>query len=312
MPSLLTHQWFADQILDHVQGDFSFINEHRQVVYLGAQGPDPFFFYGRAPFASRKNKEAMNAFGSYLHNQPLDLTLLKLLKTYHQSDKHPVLTSYVIGALTHYALDRSVHPYVFYRSGFDENGQLTGIYGRDHARLEVAIDNAIKKHFQLSESVYNPRFTLGLSPSALEKISSLYHQTYAANLKEDDFLLSTLDMRRVYDFLYHSGVINRLLVVAVAGKKSLPFGLIHPAGISDTWLQRVLNMTHETWRHPVTYDEHSDDVFAMVDQATTLMEKLLPWIHAMPSHPEIVHESIDYDGKVIGSTYRHFSSYYSR
>jgi hypothetical protein len=312
MPSLLTHQWFSQAIIDRYQSQFPFLKKYAYAVYLGAQGPDPFFFFGRAPFASRKERKDIGAFGSFLHNGDLEQTLLQLLRTYHASNQRDeAITAYMIGALTHYALDRCVHPYVFYRSGFDKDGQLTGIYGRDHGHLEVLIDNAIKTDKQLDESLYQPRRTLAVSEDILLRISSLYHHAYPHVLTPTTFQEGVHDMRSVYQFLYHGGWLKRLLVIAVAGRKSLPYGLIHPDRITRTWKEKVLNVHHQSWVHPVTRQPSNESVYGLIEHAHALMDELIPWITTYPNDPSTVHASIDYDGKLIGSRYAIYESYFS-
>ncbi len=312
MPSLLTHQWFSQTIIDRYQTQYPFLKKFAHAVYLGSQGPDPFFFFGRAPFASRKQQKQMGAFGSFLHNGKLEQTLLQLLKTYHATHQHDeALTAYMIGALTHYALDRCVHPYVFYRSGFDQDGQLTGIYGRDHGHLEVLIDNAIKTDKKLDETLYQPRSTLAVSDDILLRISSLYDEAYPDVLTPTSFQEGVHDMRSVYQFLYHGGWLKRLLVILVAGRKSLPYGLIHPDRISHTWKEKVLNSSHRSWAHPVSRQPSNESVYDLVNHAHDLMDRLIPWINNEPSDASSVHATIDYDGKLVGSTYAIFDSYFS-
>jgi hypothetical protein len=312
MPSLLTHQWFSQAIIDRYLSQFPFLKKYAEAVYLGAQGPDPFFFFGRAPFASRNQHKQIGAFGSFLHNGDLEQTLLQLLKTYHASYRHDeAMTAYMIGALTHYALDRCVHPYVFYRSGFDKDGQLTGVYGRDHGHLEVLIDNAIKTDKKLNEILYQPRRTLAVAEDILFRISSLYQDAYPHALTPTTFQEGVHDMRSVYQFLYHGGWLKRLLVIIVAGRKSLPYGLIHPDRISHAWKEKVLNVQHHPWAHPVTQHVSNESVYDLVEHAHQLMDDLIPWITTYPSAPSTVHASIDYDGKLVGSTYAIFESYFS-
>jgi hypothetical protein len=160
MPSILTHQYVAHLTITTFQKKLPFLKSQAPLVWLGAQGPDPFFFYGRAPFKKRLGRDSFNHFGSTLHNQAPHKSLWPLIQHgWFGPHADDTTRAYVIGALTHYVLDRTCHPYVFYRSGFDEHGSLTEHYNADHARLEVAIDAALVKKLNLNPKVYQPKNT---------------------------------------------------------------------------------------------------------------------------------------------------------
>ena len=310
MPSLLTHHWFANQIISHFQARFPFLHQHASAVWLGAQGPDPFFFYGRAPFHSRAERTAINQFGSTLHNDSLDKTLWKLIETYHTQPDHAHLAAYVVGALTHYVLDSVVHPYVFYRSGFDQDGQLTGRYGYDHARLEVAMDIALIDHYKLSNEVYQPKQTLRIPLAELEHISQFYEQTYPQTLKTDTFTLAVKDMKNSYKFLYHAGLFRQMLIHLVSGRYGLAKGLIHTKGQSKEWSSRVLNLDHLPWHHPVSKEVSKLSCIELFEEASKKMEALIERIVSPSAFIEEAYLLHDYDGKPFGSTLQHFRSYF--
>ena len=56
MPSILTHYYF---IKDSNKEKFTFLENEEKVMYLGAQGVDPFYYYGnifKRPCRSGKGK----------------------------------------------------------------------------------------------------------------------------------------------------------------------------------------------------------------------------------------------------------------
>jgi hypothetical protein len=310
MPSLLTHQWFSQRIIDHYQTQFPFLKDHAAMVYLGAQGPDPFFFYGHAPFHSRKETEAMNAFGGFLHNHALSLTLGKLLNAFHAQLREEAVVAYILGALTHYALDSTVHPYVFYRSGFDEKGQLTGRYGYDHARLEVAMDVALIQEKALDKKQYQPSVTLSFKQEEVEKVSRLYAKAYPEQLTEHVFFNACEDMKASYQFLYHAGPLRKTLIRVLSGKYGLARALIHPRSIASPWQTTVLNATQVPWQFPETGKEVSLTLMELVTQAEEKMAHLIPMVTNAPTHEELNAWTVDYDGKTVGSQQRYFQSYF--
>jgi hypothetical protein len=315
MPSILTHQYVAHLTITAFQKQLPFLKSQAPLVWLGAQGPDPFFFYGHAPFKKRLGRDSLNHFGSTLHNQAPHKSLWPLIQ-HGWFGPHADYTTraYVIGALTHYVLDRTCHPYVFYRSGFDEHGSLTEHYSADHARLEVAMDAALIQKLNLSPAIYQPQKTLSVDAISLQTISQLYFSAFPKLVQEHSYQQAVEDMQATYRFLYHGRWLNRLLVILIAGKRSLPFSLIHPHKIKETVANQALNLTRKSWRHPITgtssqltvpqliqiSEQEIKELINLLIQEQLTETKLKQWCN-----------QVDYDGKEVGKTMRFFQSYYS-
>jgi hypothetical protein len=314
MPSILTHHYFANTFIERHQKRWPFLKPKAPLVWLGSQGPDPFFFYGRAPFKSRLAKESMNQFGSLLHNQPPHQSIWPLINHGWFGPKaDDVSKAYVMGALTHYVLDRTCHPYVFYRSGFDEQGGLTDHYMADHAKLEVEMDLGLILQLKLSPSTYQPKVTLQVDPVSLQSISQLYFQAFPKHVNHDAYQQSVQDMKATYQFLYHGFWVNRLLVMLIAGKRSLPFSLIHPNTISLERGKTVLNLHHKKWRHPVTGISSTESVMTLIEKSDKMMDKISDLLSQDKVNEVMIKtwcENFDYDGKEIGTTMQYFQSFY--
>jgi hypothetical protein len=313
MPSILTHQYFANQLIDTYQHQWPFLKTHHALVWVGSQGPDPFFFFGRAPFKKRLGKETINQFGSTLHNQLPTKSILPLLSLgWFSATDQPILKAYVFGALTHYILDSICHPYIFYRSGFDEQGQLTGLFNADHARLEVAIDLALIAKYRLSETMYQPKQTLCADGLSLSQVSELYHRAFPQKLDMSTFRQAVDDMKATYRFLYHGSFLNRLLVILLAGKRSLPFSLMHPTKIAEPLVKQVLNLNRKKWYHPVTNQPSTFSFAQMLEAATVKFSQVATLLNRSTLNPndwETLTQRIDYDGKPFGTTMQHQSPF---
>jgi hypothetical protein len=314
MPSILTHHYFANTFIERHQKRWPFIKKLSPLVWLGSQGPDPFFFYGRAPFKSRLAKTSMNQFGSSLHNQPPHQSIWPLIKHgWLGSKADDVSKAYVLGAITHYVLDRTCHPYVFYRTGFDEQGSLTDHYNADHAKLEVEIDLALIHHLRLSSTTYQPKLTLKVDPVSLQSVSQLYFQAFPKQVSHEAFQQAVEDMKATYKFLYHGFWLNRLLVIIIAGKRSLPFSLIHPHKINPERSKLVLNLYHKSWRHPVSGVGSKESFLNLIENSETLIDEISQALlqnKVNESWLKTWCEDIDYDGKESGTTMQYFQSLY--
>ena len=224
-----------------------------------------------------------------------------------------VSKAYVLGALTHYVLDRTCHPYVFYRTGFDEQGALTDHYMADHAKLEVEVDLAFILHLKLSSSMYQPKVTLQVDPVSLQSVSQLYFQAFPKHVTHEAYQQAVQDMKATYQFLYYGTWINRLLVILIAGKRSLPFSLIHPNTIPLERSKTVLNLNHKKWRHPVTGTASTESVIAFVEKSEKMMDKIMKLFRQDQVNESLIKtwcEGVDYDGKETGTTMKYFQSLY--
>ena len=103
----------------------------------GANGPDIFFCY-RCWLPAARRGQNLPALGSWLHRHNTGAFLLALL----DHARTPVQQSYALGFLTHYAVDRVLHPYVGAISG------PQGPYHRPggHGYFEGALDSALHRH----------------------------------------------------------------------------------------------------------------------------------------------------------------------
>jgi hypothetical protein len=316
MPSLLTHQFFATKVMDVLKKDFPYLYDFYSVVTLGAQGPDPLFFYGMVPWRKRKNKHQIQNFGSALHNLNPNVTLLKLMETVDEHSS-PLWLSYVIGAISHYALDTTVHPYVFFHTGFDTFGQLVPPFQSKHALFEVLLDVALLQKHELDRHHYHPAVTLGVSEEQLLFISKKYAETYANNLETLSYHDAVKDMQRIYQFLFYAKPVKKYLVKTFIGKESMPYNLMHPKEISSSMEQRLLNESHQPFMHPVTGEKLNDDVEQMIEKALTLflhLVDLLKWRLDNKKIPvktfDDITKNIDYDGKFTSAKMKIFEPFF--
>jgi hypothetical protein len=127
VPNIWTHIIFAEEAtaeLDWIPKS----DDEKAYLRLGAQGPDPFFYYRFWPWI--KEKPAVLV-GDKIHHESCGPFLLDMIQAVRNDTNHPLMKAYVIGFVTHHLLDRNAHPYINYRSGNE---------GRKHQELEFTID----------------------------------------------------------------------------------------------------------------------------------------------------------------------------
>lgn len=105
MPSSITHELIAEAAAEEFPEEIRRLaGDHPDYFFLGAQGPDLFFFYR---FIQRKEQN----FGKFLHrHRPLECFEYFAKKVREGNDR---MRAYIAGYITHYATDVAFHPFVY-------------------------------------------------------------------------------------------------------------------------------------------------------------------------------------------------------
>lgn len=295
MPATMTHQQFAKEVYESVKDFFPQLKKHEHVLMLATQGPDPFFFYQALPWQFAKDANRIRGIGSYLHHVKPASKLKKLYETAVALDDEEVY-AYMIGAMMHYVLDKHVHPYVFSRSGFNSQGELTPPYHIYHSHMETLMDIALMKKKGVSTSSLHPAKNIKLSQSILKKIDTLYAKAYPDLVSQGDYVKAAKDMYKVYAFLYDRFGIKRAILRLFFGKKSQAFASSHPPKLKGFEQKDVLNLNHISWRHTETGDDYKDDVLTLFNRAKEEMIEVIKRIQNGTIDFDVWTKDINYDG----------------
>ena len=117
MPAFLTHRAAGERVLEKL-GDGVIAN--KGAFYLGCQGPDILFFRNYYPWKSAKDSLRL---GIAMHHEKVRTLFtkgLEYVKAYKKKDADELI-SYFAGFITHYAIDKNAHPFVFGKSGSNNN-----------------------------------------------------------------------------------------------------------------------------------------------------------------------------------------------
>lgn len=273
MPNTITHFTFAKkEILDPSP-------KHVEATYLGAQGPDPFFFYGVLPLRKRPHAEAIRSLGGITQHEDMALPYAAMINYAKLSANKDTLLAYIDGLFMHYVVDRMCHPFVFYNTGFtdrpEDSEEVHRYYNFGHLTFEVSLDFIIGKR---EGTFRNPAHYLACSKADLRAISLMW---YAVNqevqkvpyLKPDSFYLAVKDYRSTLNLAWDPCHIKKPLFKNLAGPHSQAYGLVYPKDLSLYKGIDFLNETHTPWRMPDGEVKHEsfDDLLA---EAATLYTKL--------------------------------------
>lgn len=117
MPAYLTHRAAGERVLSHLG---SGVVPHEMAYFLGCQGPDILFFRNYQPWLSSKNSLSL-AIAMHGENVRDEMaSALDFAREYDGADKDELI-SYIAGFITHYAIDKNAHPFVYGKAGTDTN-----------------------------------------------------------------------------------------------------------------------------------------------------------------------------------------------
>ena len=244
-------------------------------LMLGAQGPDYFFYAVNDPTKAMR-------IGHRLHNENTRAFLIAWLE-YAIKHENPRLLDTLLGFLTHYALDITLHPYIYYYTGnYREDDASTHTYAGLHVQFENKVDIAfIKAHLNLDlqkQHVLKKVLPLKTLPKDIKDAMSAVSKTV---YDEEDagslYAKGYRTMRLVYRlFIRDVTGLKRRLFTRILGYKKPKMvylqDLSHAQRIDDF---DYLNKNKLTWYHPVTNDGRQESVEQLYQEASTLAQS---WI----------------------------------
>jgi len=190
MPSVLTHYGFNKEVLDN---KVEFLKGNEDIYLVGAQGPDPFFFYGIIPFFGGKKGKFVRKFGSGLHKVDPAEAFGFLLNYANEKNEKDILYSYILGAGLHYILDRKMHPYVYYKTGFSTDKKSKRKYHVDHTRFETNLDVLLVNDRYKSYKV-RPVEAIKCNEDKIEYVSEMYEKLARSVLRKKILMMIVLRM----------------------------------------------------------------------------------------------------------------------
>ncbi|MFA6507500.1 MAG: hypothetical protein WCT14_15475 [Treponemataceae bacterium] len=226
-----------------------------ELVLLGTQGPDPFYFRGLIPSFGLLSRGRPLALANYLHGaDPLEyfpaLTAraLAAAPTIRAS-----AVSFVYGLILHYVLDRALHPYVYFRTGFDASGDASGIFGVRHGFFETGMAEAGRSAadpYVSTSDETNPGRMFAAEKADLSVADAVFAAAFPDRFESGDYAASWRDMRAVLGLLWDPSGRKRSLFDALGLHNTRARSMMRP--IRDPSLDGIdyLNQKKEAWQYP--------------------------------------------------------------
>lgn len=275
MPSVLTHYGFNKEVLNN---DISFLKNNHDIYLLGAQGPDPFFFYGIIPSFKLKNSNLIRNYGSRLHKIEPSEVFAMFFKYANNNANKDVLYAYILGAGLHYILDRKIHPYVYYNTGFSDDKKKKRRYFSWHTLFETNMD-VLLMDGRFASVKNKPYDAIETDDSKVKIVSEMYGKLSDKLIKSDainnsTFFESYISMRNIEKILYSKRGIKKNITNVLF--KNTPLNtMMHPLVVKDDGKIDYLNLKKREWQDPSTEEVYNKSVNELIDEAKIDVEE---WI----------------------------------
>ena len=273
MPSLITHHVFSEEVYKKLnKNEQKNIEETKIIFNTFAQSHD-YLFYCRFNIAKGKYLDDL---GHHAHRHKTQNYLINILKNMKQLslENNSEYLSYLYGSITHYVLDSTCHPFIFYKGGaWNKDDKKTFKYRGEHNHIEKDLDAIYYKNYYKQDYKYcniskdiikNPKF----SDELYKLINKTYKDTYDANniafyYQKGIKYCKTLSSIAINDRFG----IKRSIYILLDKITNKCFGMISCFSTHLNPDDRWLNKNHKEWNNPcnikLKYNYSFEDLYKM-------------------------------------------------
>jgi hypothetical protein len=267
MPSAITHYTFAKLSLEDPQ------SLHLDATYVGAQGPDPFFFYGAIPFLRRPHAKEVYSLGAVTQHLELTEPYGAMIRYAQASSHQELLFAYIDGLFMHYAVDRACHPYIFYCTGFTDRPTdslaIQNHYNFSHLYMETLIDYLVghkEGTYQRSDAYLRLSKKDALVIGAMWAAANQEVQ-HVPFIDEWSFYKSLKAYRRAVRLAWSPLGLKKKAYQLVFGPHSFAWGLSAPKTLKGFEGCDFLNANHAPWFMPAGGEARHESFYDLLDEA---------------------------------------------
>lgn len=289
MPNIITHSLFAQDMLDRFT-DRKWLQDRAHLFTVGSNGPDYLFFSGLDAKGFFRDSK-LRRYGGKLHSGHVNDFYASALQSVRSEKDDAIkadMTAYVCGHLCHWALDSTVHPYVYYRTG-----KGTKQNSWNHHRMESVLDSIVLK-VKRGETVREFN-TPAIANCSLDEaravariyvpaIETIFNERIAPHLIKDSLDSWHFIQKAEYD-PGGKKLASLKGIESVIRTRNLASGLIVPNEPKDD--HDVCNLMHKKWVHPA--DEtivSTESFFDLYDKALIKAETAMRLFVAAIKDPE--------------------------
>lgn len=309
MPAIITHHIFGEDVLRTLPAGMVEGEEEVLAFLLGNQGPDPLF----ARFSTLPHLAARcRRLGHAMH----DGHVVEAAFAMRDGVSHlPVADervgrAFALGALGHYALDRTAHPFVFAQQGalVAAEPSLAGAGSELHAVIEGDIDSWILWEKRRATVLDRPAADNLMRTERIDRVagallSQVAYAAFGVELAAEEYAGCTADYELEYRLIDPAE--KPLTRVVGAAER-----LVRPHSFAQSMAHRVVracdcpaaNLARREWRDPQTGRMRHESMADLFDEALgyypALAEAL---VRGERAHVEELVAGVNYNGRVTGA-----------
>lgn len=271
MPRAITHYLFSIDCLNLLDKNTqAIIKDNMDMYLLGSQGPNFFNYYNDLAFLNKKNisllsplihNKKTNDFISNMIMYSSNKNTLKAL--FNNIDFYNISLSYIYGFLSHYALDKHTHPYIYSLQNSLKNRYKHKSNAALHKSIETHIDSLLLFRFNhLKPYEFNDYLNINLSNDDLFVLCDMYSyllsRVYNKKVSCEDIKKSYITFIKVEKKINSSPTLFSKVYLNIKDKTSkngfinnkIYFNFKHC--VND-----LLNESHNKWVNPFSLKSHN-------------------------------------------------------
>lgn len=272
MADIYMHSKLAEEVASKIDYNFK-----QNILFLGAQGPDPLYYN----FFNKTHKDYRKC-ANKMHREDTNKFFVNMIE-YVKNNLDRDTYSFLAGFICHYFLDVKIHPYVYNNVGqYSIDDPSTHSYRGLHLKFERSIDAVLierdlgikHNHFKLIDKHYK----LNTAPFSL--MSIMDHSIFETFGTEHGGVMYLIGSQKMYKNLKYAvrdrfGIKKQIFkIMDIFNKEKDMFYQDIPFynHIED---YDFLNLKKKTWYHPKTNEEYNYSVIDLYDQARELSVKTI-------------------------------------
>lgn len=268
MPATAVHAYFAQDLNDILPKEIKNKLDVNRLKTFG-QSIDSLMFYNLFSILPGKK---IRDFQKYFHTNKTQDFFVNLINYIKENDytEDIDVNSFLVGTICHYVLDSTVHPYIYYKTGyFNKNDKSTYKYNNVHTFMETFLDNDMIKR---RESINPYKFNISKFSFDTSKFSNELKDTIKYTFKEtfdvdnmDKIYYKSLKQMKNSIFIFRQdryGIKKFFYKLAdtFTSKRVFRFEAIsYHYPLNDR--HNFLNENHKLWRNPCDYSLTSEESF---------------------------------------------------
>lgn len=273
MPGCITHYIFAKDCFDKLDNNNlkNILSKNINIYLLGSCGPNFFEYCNNVPNIFSKNLANIS---NLIHNKNINLFFEEIINysvnnpyikcIFNQDKFTDISISYFCGFLSHYILDRSMHPYIFYLQLNLKNQYKLKSNTSLHKSIETHIDSLLL--YKLRNSIpkdFIKSININLSNSEMLILCDMYNfllkSVFNKSVSYNDInkSLSTFKQTQIR-LIYSNSIYSKLYLfiknlLCKTGYIENKIYSKHTHCIND-----LLNEKKSPWIDPFSKEEHNE------------------------------------------------------